>query len=228
MHKGDISASGNKLTSKGSLAGYTYGKGSNAGKKNIKYNIALDYDAQVQVLNEGGSIEAINDRVTFHNCDSLTLLLVADTDYLNQRDKGWRGELPHWRLEQQLASASEKSYEELLQAHIKDYQSLFDKFALDIGTATEAQRKLPTDQRLATYKKAGSDPGLEEIVFQYARYLMISCSRPGSLPANLQGLWNHSNTPPWRSDYHTDVNIQMNYWFVDHANLSECFSPLAE
>lgn len=88
--------------------------------------------------------------------------------------------------------------------------------------------QLPTDERLAAYKAGGSDPGLEEMVFQYARYLMISSSRPGALPANLQGLWNKSNTPPWRSDYHTDVNIQMNYWFVDHANLSECFLPLAE
>ena len=72
------------------------------------------------------------------------------------------------------------------------------------------------------------DPDLEELLFQYARYLMISCSRPGCLPANLQGLWNQSNSPPWRSDYHSDVNIQMNYWFVDVANLSPCFEPLAE
>jgi len=87
---------------------------------------------------------------------------------------------------------------------------------------------LPTDQRLQAYKNGGKDPDLEELVFQYARYMMISCSRPGSLPANLQGMWNKSNRPPWRSDYHTDVNIQMNYWFVDAANLPECFGPLAE
>jgi hypothetical protein len=73
-----------------------------------------------------------------------------------------------------------------------------------------------------------SDPDLEELMFQYARYLMISCSRPGCMPANLQGLWNKSNSPPWRSDYHSDVNIQMNYWFVDQANLSDCFTPLSE
>ncbi len=72
------------------------------------------------------------------------------------------------------------------------------------------------------------DPDLEELMFQYARYLMISCSRPGSLPSNLQGLWNNSNNPPWRCDYHSDVNIQMNYWFVDQANLSDCFTPLSE
>lgn len=208
MHEGHISAKGNKITSKGSLAGYTYGRGSNSGKKNIKYSIALDYEAQVLVLNEGGSVTASNGKITFEQADSLTILLVADTDYLNQRAKGWRGEHPHKKLEQQLQSAARKSYDDLLKAHIADYKSLFDRCVLDIGSATEEKRKLPTDQRLAAYKSDGSDHGLEEIVFQYARYLMISSSRPGAMPANLQGLWNRSNTPPWRSDYHTDVNIQ--------------------
>jgi alpha-L-fucosidase 2 len=92
-----------------------------------------------------------------------------------------------------------------------------------------------TEQKGTTYEQdalelAGGnpDPDLEELIFQFARYLMISSSRPGCMPANLQGLWNQSNRPPWRSDYHSDVNIQMNYWFVDHANLSECFTPLSE
>ncbi|MBL7187646.1 MAG: glycoside hydrolase family 95 protein [Phycisphaerae bacterium] len=228
MHEGHIWAKGNKITSSGSLAGFTYGEGSNSGKKNVKYSIALDYEAQVLVLNEGGSAAASNGKITFEQADSLTILLVADTDYLNQRAKGWRGEHPHKKLEQQLQSAAGKSYDDLLKAHIADYKNLFDRCALDIGSATEEKRKLPTDRRLAAYKSDGSDHGLEEIVFQYARYLMISSSRPGAMPANLQGLWNRSNTPPWRSDYHTDVNIQMNYWFTDHANLSECFLPLAE
>jgi len=228
MHKGRISARGNKITSEGSLAGYTYRKGSNSGKKNIKYSIALDYEAQVLVLNEGGSVKATSGKITFENADSLTILLVADTDYLNERAKGWKGEHPHEKLEQQLKSAAKKSYNDLLKAHIVDYKRLFDRCVLDIGSSSEEKKKLPTDQRLAAYKKDVSDHDLEELVFQYARYLMISSSRPGGMPANLQGLWNMSNSPPWRSDYHTDVNIQMNYWFVDHANLSECFLPLAE
>ncbi|MBN2130649.1 MAG: glycoside hydrolase N-terminal domain-containing protein [Sedimentisphaerales bacterium] len=228
MHEGHVSAEGNKITSKGSLAGYVYGRGSNSGKKNIKYNIALCYEAQVLVLHEGGSVTASNGKITFEQADSLTILLVADTDYLNRRAEGWKGEHPHQRLEQQLKSAAGKSYDDLLGAHITDYKSLFDRCVLDIGSSTQEKENLPTDQRLAAYKTDGSDPGLEELVFQYARYLMIASSRPGALPANLQGLWNMSNTPPWRSDYHTDVNIQMNYWFTDHANLSECFLPLAE
>ena len=228
MHEGHISAEENKITSKGSLTGYTYGKGSNSGKKNIKYNLALDYEAQVLVLNEGGSVTASDGKINFEQADSLTILLVADTDYLNQRAKRWRGEHPHKKLERQLRSASKKSYDDLLKAHVADYRSLFDRCVLDVGSATDEKKTMPTDRRLAAYKADGSDPGLEEIVFQYARYLMISSSRPGAMPANLQGLWNMSNTPPWRCDYHTDVNIQMNYWFTDHANLSECFEPLAE
>lgn len=228
MHKGIVSAKGNKITSNGSLAGYTYRKGSNSGKKNIKYDIALDYEAQVLVLNEGGSVTPSDGGISFEQTDSLTILLTADTDYLNQRAKGWRGEHPHRKLERQLRSAAKKSYGDLLKAHVADYRSLFDRCVLDVGSATDEKTRMPTDRRLAAYKADGSDPGLEEIVFQYARYLMISSSRPGAMPANLQGLWNMSNTPPWRCDYHTDVNIQMNYWFTDHANLSECFEPLAE
>jgi alpha-L-fucosidase 2 len=87
---------------------------------------------------------------------------------------------------------------------------------------------LPTPERLAAYKKGDPDPDLEELLFKHARYLMISSSRPGCMPANLQGLWNFRNAPAWRCDYHSDVNVQMNYWFVDAANLSECFSPYAE
>ena len=130
-----------------------------------------------------------------------------------------------------------------------DYKSLFDRLTLDVGATAEAVRQLPTDKRLTAYRgseavvaqgsiydghkvedsgKGLRDPELEVLLLQYARYLMISCSRPGDLPANLQGLWNNSNNPPWRCDYHSDVNVQMNYWFVDAANLGECFLPLAE
>ena len=87
-------------------------------------------------------------------------------------------------------------------------------------------RALPTDERLAAYGKGGDDPELEALLFQYGRYLLASCSRPGGLPANLQGLWNDSNKPPWHSDYHANINIQMNYWLAEPANLAECHTPL--
>ena len=226
-HQAKIRAEGNKITAAGSLAGYVYSGGSSRGRTE-KYDLALDYEAQLLVLNQGGTLEARDGRITFKGCDALTLLLAAGTNYQNQRDKGWKGEDPHERISAQLAAASEKSFEAMLDEHVRDYRGLFDRLRLDLGETSQAARSLPTDQRLAAYRRGAADPDLEELLFQYARYLMISASRPGSLPANLQGLWNMSNSPPWRSDYHTDVNVEMNYWFVDPANLSECFEPLAE
>jgi len=223
MHKGKIVAAGQGLTSSGSLEGYTYRK-----KGGGKYNIALQYEAQVRVLNEGGTVRVQDGKIAFKDVDSLTILLAADTDYVNKREKGWRGEHPHKRLTRQIEQAASKPYQALRDEHVRDYRGLFDRVSLDVGSTAPEVRSLPTDKRLDAYKQGGADPDLEELLFQYARYLMISSSRPGGLPANLQGLWNHSNRPPWRSDYHTDVNVQMNYWFVDAANLPECFQPYAE
>jgi len=222
MHKGKITANGNRITSAGSLAGYTYRRGKRP------YDIALDYEAQLLVLNQGGTMTTEGQSVKLDKADSFTLLLAAGTNYLNRRDKGWKGPHPHKRISAQLAAASKKPFDALLKEHVQDYQGLFNRLVLDVGRTPEATLTLPTDKRLAAYKQKKPDPDLEELLFQYARYMMISCSRPGAMPANLQGLWNQSNNPPWRSDYHTDVNIQMNYWFVDAVNLSECFGPLAE
>jgi len=226
-HQAKITAESNRITATGSLAGYVYSGGSSRGRTE-PYELALDYEAQVLLLNEGGTLEARDGLITFKECDALTLLLAAGTDYQNQRVQGWKGEHPHERITAQLAAASGKPFEALLEEHVRDYQGLFDRLWLDLGATPEAARDLPTDERLAAYRQGGADPDLEELLFQHARYMMISSSRPGSLPANLQGLWNMSNSPPWRCDYHTDVNVEMNYWFVDPANLPECFEPLAE
>jgi len=227
MHQAQPVAQDSRITASGSLAGYVYGDGSTQGRTGA-YQVALDYEAQLLVLHEGGTLEAGDGCLVFKDCDALTLLLAADTNYVNRREQGWKGEHPRERIAAQLAAAAERPFEALLDEHIADYRRLFDRFSLDLGETPEATRGLATDQRLAQYKQEAADPGLEALLVQYARYLMISSSRPGSLPANLQGLWNHSNRPPWRSDYHTDVNVEMNYWFVDPANLAECFEPLAE
>ena len=222
MHKGKITASGNRLTSVGSLAGYRYRR------SRRPYDIALDYEAQVLVLHEGGTLTTEDQAVKLDKADSFTLLVAAGTNYLNRRDKGWKGPHPHKRISAQLAAASKKPLDALRKEHVRDYQGLYNRLALDVGQTPDSSRRLPTDERLQAYKQGKSDPDLEELLFQYARYLMISSSRPSAMPANLQGLWNNRNNPPWRSDYHTDVNIQMNYWFVHAANLAECFAPLAE
>ena len=216
-HRGKVIAEGNRLTSSGSAAAYRYDE------SGPQYSLALSYEAQVLVVTEGGSVKAVDGRITFENADSLTILVNAGTDFIQDRSRGWRGASPHAQITEQLKAAAETPYPTLLADHVADYQRLFDRVTLDVGGAPVA---LPTDQRLLNRSEGLPDPGLEALVFQYGRYLLIASSRD-SLPANLQGLWNWSLKPPWRSDYHTDVNVQMNYWMVDEANLSECFPPYA-
>lgn len=191
--------------------------------------INLGYESQVMVINNGGTLKVANDRIVFDKCDTLTILLAADTSYLNQRSKGWKKDHLHKAVTATLNAAAEKSYEKLKKEHIDDYQKIYGRFAIQLGPGNPAKLKETTAERVEKYKP-GTDPDLEALMYQYARYLMISCSRPGfgGLPANLQGLWLFHLRPAWLCDYHTDINLQMNYWFVDQANISECFMPLAE
>jgi len=117
------------------------------------------------------------------------------------------------------------SIDAILDRHVKDYRKYYDRMTLDLG---EGDKTVPTRVRLDRVRKGAKDTGLVALQFNFGRYLLISCSRPGTLPANLQGLWNNSNKPPWHSDYHTNINIQMNYWGADSANLSDCFTPLSD
>jgi alpha-L-fucosidase 2 len=116
------------------------------------------------------------------------------------------------------------SYEKVLQRHQQDYRSLFDRVTLDIGA--HMNNALPTDKRILAYNQGAADLGFEQLYFQYSRYLMISSTRPGTLPMNLQGKWNHSIDPPWACDYHMNINQQMLYWPAELTNLSECHLPL--
>jgi alpha-L-fucosidase 2 len=228
------SAEGQTLTLKGQSKDLFWwnavkGKGLRGREYATDEIINLDYEAQVRVLNQGGTVKVEGDRILFEKCDSLTLILAADTNYINERAKGWRGEHPHARITAQCEAASKRAYSELLAEHIADYKRLYDRFQINLGKTDPEKLKLSTAKRVETYAP-GKDSALEMLLYQYARYLMISCSRPGhgGLPANLQGLWLFHLRPAWLSDYHTDINLQMNYWFVDQANLSECFTPLAE
>ena len=115
--------------------------------------------------------------------------------------------------------------DKLLARHVADYRKYYDRMTLDLG---EGDKTVPTRTRLARVKEGGKDPALVALMFNFGRYLLISSSRPGTLPANLQGIWNNSNKPAWHCDYHTNINIQMNYWGADSANLSDCFTPLSD
>ena len=230
MHEGKLTAEKNRLAAAGSLQGYSYKEGSATLESPHKpYAIALQYEAQVAVLNDGGSMEIAGGKIAFKAVNSLTIFLDAGTDFVQDRSKGWRGEHPHRPITARLDAAMNTPYEKLLANHVEDYRKLFGRVTLELGPPDNAVASLPTDQRVANYKKTGvKDTALEALLFQYGRYLTISSSRPGGLPANLQGKWNQSNRPPWRCDYHTDINVQMNYWPVDATNLSECFQPYAD
>jgi alpha-L-fucosidase 2 len=227
MHNAAISAAGDTLTAAGSLAGHTVQGGSSEKKPGDSYGLALRYEAQVRVLHDGGTVKIDDGKISFTNTNTLTLLLAAGTDFVQDRTRGWKGEDPHAKVAARLAAASQRTWDDLLTEHLRDYQGLFNRVSLDLGTSTAAAQ--PTDQRMINFNKTKErDPQLETLLFQYGRYLLIASSRQGGVPANLQGKWNNSNNPPWRCDYHTDINIQMNYWLTDVANLSECFAPFAD
>ena len=215
-HNAKIVADGNRLTATGTL------------------DNGMRFEWQLLVMNEGGSVRLspggnnftnAGGIIEFKNCDSLTLLVAAGTDYVFDHAKKYHGEDPHARVTAQLDAAARKSFADLKAEQTQDYQALFNRVRADFGASSAAQTALPTDKRkLEAFTTV--DPGLEALLFQYGRYLMIACSRPGGLPANLQGLWNDNNKPAWHSDYHANINIQMNYWPVEIANLGECHTPL--
>jgi len=188
----------------------------------------LKHACGVRVLHTGGSVKADGDAIVFAGCDRLTLLVDARTDYAPSYQANWRGEAPAPVVARELAAAKGKSFEALRKAHLDDLAPLLARVRVDWGQSDAVTLAMPTDERLAAYGKGASDPGLEETMFQYGRYLLASSSRPGGLPANLQGLWNDSNTPPWASDYHNNINVQMNYWGAESTALPECAEPLLD
>jgi len=198
-------------------------------------NIALDFEVRLRVLPDGGTLACEGDSLIFTGCDSLRLLLAADTNFVQDRNRGWRGEHPHERVCARIECAAGVGWSELLAAHVADYQALFQRVRWNPGRKADIVNAA-TSLRLAQYReqfKAGACPpdlALERLLYDYARYLMISCSRSGQggLPANLQGIWCINRQPPWRCDFHTDVNVQMNYWFTGASNLTDCFAPLAQ
>jgi alpha-L-fucosidase 2 len=207
-HKETTAAAGTFLTFAGSL------------------DNGLKYEAKLLALNDGGTLQASDGKLEFKNCNALTLLIAAGTDYALDYALKYRGENPRAAIEKRLAAAAARKYDDLKAAHVAEHKSYFDRVALDVGATPADRLALPIDQRKVLHAEQGGDPNLEELLFQYGRYLIISCSRPGGLPANLQGLWNDSNDPPWHSDYHANINIQMNYWPAEPANLAECHTPL--
>lgn len=185
----------------------------------------MRFASTLNLTTDGGTITSTENTLTVTNANSATLIIAGATNYKLQYPE-YKGETPESKNKQTLTKLAKKSYAEIKAAHITDHQSLFNRVQLNLGNPDQA--KIPTNQRIRNYKKNKTDHNLEALLFQYGRYLLIASSRPGGLPANLQGLWNDSNTPPWNGDYHLNINMQMNYWPVDQCNLSECATPLIQ
>ncbi|WP_229519123.1 glycoside hydrolase family 95 protein [Massilia rhizosphaerae] len=216
-HGAHLAAANNRLYASGTLAGWTLP--GEAPTANV-----LDYASQVQVLNEGGKAAVQDGRVVFSGCDALTVIVGAGTSYVADAARRFQGAAPLARVTAQVSAAAARPVAELRAEHERDVAGLLDRVQLDLGASAPERRAMPTDARVLAYTKAGNDPELEAQYFQYGRYLLVSSSRD-SLPANLQGLWNNSLTPPWKSDYHTNINVQMNYWPAEVTNLSETARP---
>jgi alpha-L-fucosidase 2 len=181
---------------------------------------AIRFEARLNVAAQGGQRETRDGRAVVEGADSATLVLTGATNFVNYTDVS--GD-PKARNASYMVGAHIRSYDRLRAEHIADYQNLFGRVALDLGTSPAAAN--PTDARIRDFA-GGHDPQLVALMFQYGRYLLISSSRLGGQPANLQGLWNQSNTPPWDSKYTTNINTEMNYWPAEETNLAECQAPL--
>ncbi len=164
---------------------------------------------------DGGEVQAIDQRLHIERANEVILYLAAATTYDDPH--------PNETCRQQIMAAYRKSLKTIKDQHITEHQRLFRRVELDLGETNTIQ--VPTDVRLNAVKEGKQDPQLITLYFQFGRYLLISCSRPGCLPSNLQGLWNHHIDAPWNSDYHININIQMNYWPAEVCNLSECHEP---
>jgi alpha-L-fucosidase 2 len=182
----------------------------------------VSYTARLRALARGGSLKAEGNSLVVANADEVVLLLSAATDF-----KGFAGRQlndPVAVTQGELAKAAKKSFDELHAAQKADHGKWFDRVELNLPPATNSA--LATDQRLAGFGKGAPDPALAALYFNFGRYLLISCSRPGGLPGNLQGLWAEEIHTPWNGDWHLDINVQMNYWPAEVCNLSELHEPL--
>jgi alpha-L-fucosidase 2 len=191
--------------------------------KNGKGDAGMLYAVRLKATAKDGAVSCSEGTLTVKKASDAVLILTAYTNY-KQEYPGFIGNDPLVMSLGRLNRASSLSYDELLKRHTIDYTSLFRRVSLSLSAG--GPDTIPTDRRLRYQKDNPDDLRLQETYFQYGRYLLISSSREGSLPANLQGIWANKIQTPWNCDYHTDINVQMNYWQTDATNLTECFNPL--
>jgi len=188
-------------------------------KVNVKEGV-LRGVATVRVIS-AGSVVAGTNQISVSGAKTATIYLAAATNYVNYKDVSGN---PEEKTNKMLEKVKSKSFAQIQKSHVTDYQKLFNRF--DVQFSENEQAKLPTNERIVAFSNEANDPQLLALYIQYGRYLLISSSRPGTQPANLQGIWNESLTPSWDSKWTVNINTEMNYWPVEIANLSECQEPL--
>jgi len=203
------------------------------GKLNVKDSEGnprgISFAAQLKAINNGGEVIVKNSILSVRNANSVVLIVAGATNYpgLANIASGLLSVDPEKLCTEFIAKASKKDYNSIKVAHIADHQKYYNRVSVQLGEVSAENAAMPTDKRLDEVKRTGKpDAGLVETFFQFGRYLLIGSSRPGSMPANLQGIWAWQMYPPWNADFHTNINVQMNYWPAEITNLSELHLPL--
>ena len=194
-------------------------------------NNGMHYALRIKAINKGGRLDNDGNRIKVTSADEVVFIITADTDYKMNFDpdfndpKTYVGTDPLATTKKWLNDAAGKTFDYLLNEHYADYSCLFRSVSLSLNNAS-ATDDMPVNERLARYREGKSDFYLEQLYYQFGRYLLIASSRPGNLPANLQGLWHNNVDGPWRVDYHNNINLQMNYWPACPTGLQQCELPL--
>ena len=207
-----------RLSRPGNMAKITASGNNISMNEHVGNGVGVKMDSRLRVIADGGTVRSAGDSIKVDKANAVTILLTAATDYF--------GKDPEETSISRINAASERSYETLKKEHIEDYCSFFNRVSIDLGSSDGSY--FTTDARLTAMQNSYTDTDLIELYYQFGRYLLISSSRPGGLPANLQGIWADGLKVPWSADYHINVNIQMNYWLSEVTNLGELQEPFID
>ena len=189
----------------------------------------VKYAARIRVITTGGNVTVTGNRLKVRSANAATILFAAETDYHGVVPRDRKIDDPRAKTAEVIAAAAAKPYETILADHIADHRLFFDRVSISLndGKSTSRQNALSaTDKRIKAFAETAEDPALVALYFNFGRYLLIGSSRPGTLPANLQGIWAEEIQTPWNGDWHLDINIQMNYWPAEICNLGDCHVPM--
>ncbi len=215
-----VKASGNMLIMTGQII-------DEENPKNGKGGAHMRFEEQLKAINKGGSLTSEGNSLLVKGANEVTLYYTAATDYNLQKLSFDRSINPGAICSEIIDNVGDRSFKTIRKEHLKDYKAMFDRVSLNLNG--DDRSGIPTDVRLKAMKDGGDDLNLIAMYFQYGRYLMMGSSRePGRLPANLQGIWNKDFIAPWDADYHTNINLQMNYWPVEVCNIAETEKPLSD